>query len=54
MIKKNYCARDMFEKFGTNGVIWKKIVNNIGILDCLLSLAHTSLSSAVWITQRIL
>eukprot|EP01083_Nonionella_stella_P245429 853076_1 len=35
-------ARLTFAKFAKYGNIWKKIVENIGIFDCLLSLAYTS------------
>ena len=36
------CARETFARFAKNGKIWKKIVNNLSILDCLLSLAQVS------------
>ena len=35
-------ARRTFARFAENGNVWKKVVKNIGTLDCLLSLAHTS------------
>eukprot|EP00486_Rosalina_sp_Unknown_P002659 CAMPEP_0201575108 /NCGR_PEP_ID=MMETSP0190_2-20130828/20085_1 /ASSEMBLY_ACC=CAM_ASM_000263 /TAXON_ID=37353 /ORGANISM="Rosalina sp." /LENGTH=1395 /DNA_ID=CAMNT_0048004309 /DNA_START=28 /DNA_END=4215 /DNA_ORIENTATION=+ len=35
-------ARRLFAKFASDRDIWTKIVENISILDCLLSLAHVS------------
>merc|ERR1712228_836916 len=35
-------SRAKFAEFASNGKIWKRVVENIGILDCLLSLAWIS------------
>eukprot|EP01084_Bolivina_argentea_P000814 1498_1 len=35
-------ARATFARFVTYGAIWKQIVRNVAVLDCLLSLAHVS------------